>query len=99
VSPQIGLSASLSGHVSPQARAPKDVVVNHITRAEAANEPEKVTLTSTVVLETSECRHVLCHKNVIDAKDRQILGFSVAPNISTKMVDNLVENTNPAGSQ
>ena len=56
-------------------------------------------ITTTRLRNPSECRHVLCHKFVIYAKDRQIIGFSVAPNISTKMVDNPVENIGPAGSQ
>jgi len=40
---RLHLSASLSGHVSPRARAPK-TAVNHLTQAIAANEPQKVTL-------------------------------------------------------
>jgi hypothetical protein len=47
----------------------------------------------------SNCRHELRHKFVISRKTSSNNHFLVALKISTKTVDNLVENTGTAGSR
>jgi hypothetical protein len=47
----------------------------------------------------SNCRHELRHKFVISRKTSSNNHFLVALEISTKTVDNLVENTGTAGSR